>query len=1508
MSDLDSPTTDLMDRNAEIEASMMNQVSSLEEENRILKKQLSEKDSKVSQLGQLTEVQKAQVQDMKEQLFALQNDIEEQEFDRQTQITDFTDKEKETAAELEQLKDTISSLETKLMESNSSNRKLELELEEVKFNSSYETDQKETLETSIKNLRFQRSESQQENSSLKKELESLNDETRQLLGKIYSLEAENENLQSSVKSLRDKNVELMAEIEILKEEASKRVVFSNDMLKDTIDGKALEIVHVPKEEDSVLSNSFSEDRSALQRRVQELGDTNVGLEKELKKVQNRLRDADSKLSNSQNKSVDVLQTWKQLEDLRKEHDETVQRLQESQIINTDMEMESRRLAKENVLAQAALRNELKNAKQESEKETQALIEKHRSEIKSLEEKILELGNSQNFFDDTHLTLSEHKEIVIALETSILDLQNKLSVAEENKSTAKSAPALDRKKDDKFGELMRASEQDSKKIKWLEAEISQLSIRSELETSEILEKKQKIICDLEQRNQELDNKVIELQNSMEHLRVELAKNEVESKRHSEERSILTQEYKRTVGELESRIEQKDEEIRLLKLKIEELSDSVETIRADFSQSKTTHSRNTEDFNEQLIAKDKSLTELESKIKENEMVIYGLKESTDEYKTKFDRARVEIKDLRRQIEDQQSTIDDLEFRTKQDGYRSGHFEQSAESSRKQNETLKLEIQECKSRMISLSTDLANVNHLESELRSKTSAQEIEIESLKEALEKREILIEKMQSSLMSLKGSDIQEENKEHDKNESIILEIKREADKNLELLKKQLIDLEKSKDLAMADLDSKLHDRETTIAALVKASVTLEGKITSIQSENARLKMQTHSELPQESDELIKLRNNNETLHQEIISLKAKIGNTEFGRDQRHIQYTSIERPIMTDADSISTVSWKREKEVLLDESKTKLREKDITIASLKQMSLKQRETIMTLEEEINDLHEEKLVAKEAGDPEEFERLQKESEIFAAQVIEQEEEIGKLKQLLRKSEVKNRLLKSSASPKAGNLEKENAELRKKLQTIESDRTEKYRLLQAKEGEIYQLKEKLRQNGADDHHVQSLQDELDQLKVYVDECEKRMSESSQYYLATIEDLEDQIDASAKNPSSTNRNLINQYKNDLMEKERLIAALERNSNLQSKKIASLLEELDELRRSIGKRSRQLTGRDLKHNDNLIKELETERATNIAQARQVAALKREISQLQDDVATQARDNMGTNKTQLLNDIEKEKKANADLSNQVSDLRGKVQHLSRKEQELYRELEIKTKMTNTLESQVASLEVNIRELENSVSKDTSQVERDLENEKAANTALTKGLSELRERAAYLENKLDEMTTAEERNKAIHDQLTKDVEAERSEKQKLYDELEKSKDRISDLEMGARKILELQSHLGDKDLFDGTIHDQFDKMISSLQLEKDSEIDSLRKELIDARQSKTGVEIELKTKLDESENALQNVKEDFEIKMKKKNGKIAALQETMESQEQTMSYMRAEMDQLQRNMEKVALERRADSE
>ena len=95
---------------------------------------------------------------------------------------------------------------------------------------------------------------------------------------------------------------------------------------------------------------------------------------------------------------------------------------------------------------------------------------------------------------------------------------------------------------------------------------------------------------------------------------------------------------------------------------------------------------------------------------------------------------------------------------------------------------------------------------------------------------------------------------------------------------------------------------------------------------------------------------------------------------------------------------------------------------------------------------------------------------------------------------------------------------------------------------------------------------------------------------------------------------------------------------------------------------------------------------------------------------------------------------------------------------------------------------------------------------------------------------------------------------------------------------------------------------------KDREMDRLHKQLSEARESQTARELEQLGLLKKLESENSEMREEFSIRIQEKNSKIVALEQTLSAQEQVVSNMSREMDQLQNGMEKISVQRRAEIE
>ena len=126
----------------------------------------------------------------------------------------------------------------------------------------------------------------------------------------------------------------------------------------------------------------------------------------------------------------------------------------------------------------------------------------------------------------------------------------------------------------------------------------------------------------------------------------------------------------------------------------------------------------------------------------------------------------------------------------------------------------------------------------------------------------------------------------------------------------------------------------------------------------------------------------------------------------------------------------------------------------------------------------------------------------------------------------------------------------------------------------------------------------------------------------------------------------------------------------------------------------------------------------------------------------------------------------------------------------------------------------------------------------------------------------------------------------------------------SKQVEELQTQLAESERMRGVL--EMNRTI--FNSDKDGEIDRLRKELSDAKGDRSKRELDQMALLKKLDAENEEIREEFSTRMREKNAKITALEQTLAAQEQVVGTMSNEMDQLQNGMEKVSIQRRAEIE
>jgi chromosome segregation ATPase len=310
------------------------------------------------------------------------------------------------------------------------------------------------------------------------------------------------------------------------------------------------------------------------------------------------------------------------------------------------------------------------------------------------------------------------------------------------------------------------------------------------------------------------------------------------------------------------------------------------------------------------------------------------------------------------------------------------------------------------------------------------------------------------------------------------------------LKSALEALEKAKAEQEHAMKEKLLDRDTTISALVKSSVTNDQKLRALRTELKSLKSGqgadevSVSSASRTSRDVSLLNNANEIEKK----MKAELDSYKKNLFEAELESQRL-RDELEEAKSFGGTgrgNLKKQMDAMVLDHQEKIQERDAAIATLVKQSMSQEAHVASLEQKIASLKSELLTLspnKNHGPSyEEMDRLRKESEIFAGQIIEQDEEMEALKNELDERDREIASLKNQLKTHEEQLStnradaKEVVRLRAELDELqESNRTHLM--------ELRDLRRKLRDTKFDSNKMADLEIELSQTKRALEEQKTR-----------------------------------------------------------------------------------------------------------------------------------------------------------------------------------------------------------------------------------------------------------------------------------------------------------------------------------------------------------------------------------------------------------------------------------------
>jgi len=736
-------------------------------------------------------------------------------------------------------------------------------------------------------------------------------------------------------------------------------------------------------------------------------------------------------------------------------------------------------------------------------------------------------------------------------------------------------------------------------------------------------------------------------------------------------------------------------------------------------------------------------------------------------------------------------------------------------------------------------------------------------------------------------------------------------------KKEVSDLDAKRRKEVEALQSKLTDRDTTITAMVKSSVSLEQEISVLKEEKKNL----HDQSPP--------RRISETSYvndHKVSELRNTIADLLATRSTMTKQIARLKKQI-SDSNRRGGTSPVGDFSKQINDYKVKLQERDGAIATLVRSSITQEQQISALREEITEARRRNSgnlsVLKNGSGPswQEFSRLQQESEMFAGQIIELDEEVEDLRQQL--------------ADERANLQQEIADERANLQ------------------------QELAAKRTNMNHGANLAYAVEELGNQVQEQKEKRSEEVEKYESKVDSLEIELEEE--------RQVRKELENDVKSWK---TKLKKNSKLE--RIEDELEEVEAVNGKLQHEVRELRRR------MRTAQLEAEKVPDLEA--EITSMRDGLNKMKIAMVQRQTSEVMEMKTQgdLQHSLEQRAKIEADLmttQEQVAKLEDELLSSEDKEHALsndhrvlklsYEDMEVtlrdelkaeRNRCTKLSDSKDAS-ELKFRRTLETFKNKIKELENDIDEQNEIISALTDEVKKLRSNNVHdsdsndiilaltdevkkLRNKQmsdqdgesDVIQALSQEVKTLHAALTKredevearDIEATvraevedelfsmKQQKEFLSSEVTNLQAALNSVENDNARIKELKKQVDEaqkgRTQFEKTMISTYERKLNLMQMNKDLTIDGLRKELSQCKERHKILEADLLSKIRSLETEKREIEAELQAKMQHKNAKIQFLEQTLSAHEHVSGHMKEELDQLQSGMETVSVTRRAEVE
>ncbi len=1175
----------------------------------------------------------------------------------------------------------------------------------------------------------------------------------------------------------------------------------------------------------------------------------------------------------------------------------------SSVSSSDLYRRQLQDAKEELEAQTLKLDQHESSVRDLEAEKLSLVEAHSRRVQELEDSfaILEAESKareislrkelaslsqQEVLQIEERLREEHQGQVVELEEQLEQYAEKLAeVAATLAESRQQAKNQEQYRKDEAEDLRMIQDAHEAEIVRLEKELDEATKELELRDEELDEVKQKFLSSAPLEKED-EKKFEETDTEAAEVAVKTLEKELETlrKKHSETVAKLEAENTKLSNDLKSAITSEDDsggrnpsspglhqywEEKTSKTKeVESLKGEIESMRQRVHESTEAgklaeqKAHDLEIQLEKVRSEEKSSSFTSTGLPESEEQISKLKKKIEE----LNHLSIENKSVKKELEEAQAALVTLD-----DDKQAMHDE-----------------------LNELVSSLQKEKELQNQMTTQLETQEVELaelQDIKNRLKPLEAEKLRLQDEVEKLKKIQIDRSKGEGD------LMASEQTTKELENLRKnlrmQIEDLSEENSL----LKNKLQDRDTTIATLLRSSIVLENKIESLQAEidESRAKYQkTVDELQESRSVQLSREEEFSKSGDEITYLKGqlKVAKSDAKRWKR-----ALKEDGSTSGEYRYQISMLQKAN---DDFAETVQERDQAIQNLINQSMGQEAHVRELKLRISALMKEveSVRLKKGRDEEdqlraEIERLQEESEIFAGQIIEQDEEFKRMQKVLKKRDDKISVLRSEIEGlNRKNSVTDNSLIEDRDRRI-SELEKKIELLESNESDAV----------ADPIEVKNLRAELDE-----------MQEAAESNRVELRDLRQQL-WEAKDAAGAAADLkvqLDQTRWEFKEyKLNNAPDTSKEMDISGTKLVELETELqsrdtviEELREQL---SKVCVGNE--HTGDLESELQSKRDEVETLTQQLGIKQSHIDGLQKEF-TGLQDDLKANKIQL----QEASELKAKLGNELLDSQARLgalekelsnaitatssnQELSRKNQALVQENSSLAQKNTALAQENASLgnmNDNLIEESETLTKDNQVLCEEL-----------KSLSEQKTREAVahydaLQQKVEDLARVSEslagENKALVDTIE-------NLKQKNAD----MESRLQSPELEKLKM-ELHESKLQKESFEKATMEKYEKQFQALVSSKDAEVDAIRNNLTESREKNSEDIEDMIAQMKDMEEDNVALREQFQLEMQAKNQQIYALEHTLHAQEQIVDTMRSEMDQIQSGMEHATRARRNEVE